>query len=573
MFEEATDVVELDDVKTIVVRKYGLLTPINWDEDCDAELYRMNALWNRLVEIEHNNRQRYFEIVGNDSKTADLQTAIEHLLEARQDLIDSEKRRSQAARKRLRDPDVQARIAELTKQIKELSVNAKAARVAARNAMAPALKELEEERREYVKEARQKSGLWWGNYNAVCNSYEVARSKALKSNAELRFHRFDGSGRIVNQVQGGMSVDDLFTRRSTLASVVPPGHPAWQISKRDHKGRQPQLTLTIFTRDGERRTATWPIVMHRPIPDDCRIKEIVVTKRKLAHQWRWEVVFTCTRMSAPVQPSADNVTAVNFGFRRMNSGLRIATIVRDDDVTEFITLPFTIVGTFDYLDGIRSHRDNKRNEMVTRLRKIDRQDAPEPLAEMLTNILRAPKISAGRLASLAIQWRNHDWCAEGREDLEEWRRFDKRQWLEEVNLRDKIIARRLDYYRNIALRLVSASRILLLDPVVKGAQRRETVSGEPSPLTDTVRRMSNIAATHSLRMAIINVAQRIGTEVRIDDESSTFTCHVCDTQFVPRDRTQLIQTCPHCSTTFDQDVNNCRTKLRRYSESESNDSV
>ena len=36
----------------IIVRQYGLLAPLNWDQDCQEQLWLQNKFWNRLVEIE-----------------------------------------------------------------------------------------------------------------------------------------------------------------------------------------------------------------------------------------------------------------------------------------------------------------------------------------------------------------------------------------------------------------------------------------------------------------------------------------------------------------------------------------
>jgi hypothetical protein len=82
---------------------------------------------------------------------------------------------------------------------------------------------LEEERKDEAKNARQppQSGLYWGNYNAVCSAYQRARQTALARGGELKFRRHDGSGRLVNQIQGGMNVATLFAGVHSQVKVVP----------------------------------------------------------------------------------------------------------------------------------------------------------------------------------------------------------------------------------------------------------------------------------------------------------------------------------------------------------------
>lgn len=79
----------------------------------------------------------------------------------------------------------------------------KECRARAKDAAKPRLEELELRRRAAVKEAGKEAAMWWAHSELVTNAFDVARAKALKTNAELRFHRFDGEGRIgVRSSQG-----------------------------------------------------------------------------------------------------------------------------------------------------------------------------------------------------------------------------------------------------------------------------------------------------------------------------------------------------------------------------------
>ena len=53
------------------------------------------------------------------------------------------------------------------------------------------------------------------------------------------------------------------------------------------------LRITLTTNDQrERNMLTLPMVMHRPLPDGARIKQVVVTWRKVGTRWRFKAVFT-----------------------------------------------------------------------------------------------------------------------------------------------------------------------------------------------------------------------------------------------------------------------------------------
>src|SRR3989344_3836666 len=53
--------------KEIVIRQYGLLAPLDWGQDCEEELERMDQLWNRLVDIHEAYVIKFRCTLENDS--------------------------------------------------------------------------------------------------------------------------------------------------------------------------------------------------------------------------------------------------------------------------------------------------------------------------------------------------------------------------------------------------------------------------------------------------------------------------------------------------------------------------
>jgi len=169
----------------VIVYRCGLRDPLDWGRDCDDQLYLMTRLWNTLVEIEHAHREAYFAATASDPVVAAIEAEITGLERLLEQLYAQRAELRKAARKRVRTPELDERIAELKAKLKARRAEAKEARKAARETIKPQLETLEAERREAVKVARNASGLWWGNYNAVCADYDRARSAVIKRGGKL----------------------------------------------------------------------------------------------------------------------------------------------------------------------------------------------------------------------------------------------------------------------------------------------------------------------------------------------------------------------------------------------------
>src|SRR5215203_3851122 len=220
------------------------------------------------------------------------------------------------------------------------------------------LRTLEESRRAAVKRARQTSGLWWGNYNAVVNAFEQARRTTLRKGGELKFKRYDGSGRFTNQLKRNVLAVALFEGSNSQVKIGNMPTPAWQYLRRGERKRlqRTSLTATIYTRDGERRTVTWPMIMHRPLPLDCKVTRVVITRRKIGLKWRWHAVFTAQgQLPLPCSTRPALKCAINLGWRVQAEGIRVATIMLEGSPSpEFIVVPSSLVTGFSLLKHLAS---------------------------------------------------------------------------------------------------------------------------------------------------------------------------------------------------------------------------
>jgi hypothetical protein len=575
-----------DDTRETTVRQYGLLGPNDWGEDVLGELWRENRLWNRLVEIEHDHREKYRALMAELPEIAPLEKELAEVSEKVSEAVAARKAKRKKARARLATEVEDEIIREGRARAKELRATLKERRRAARDEMKPALKALEAERREAVKHARQpaQSGLYWGNYNAVVGSYDTARVRAMKENAMLKFHHFDGSGRLTVQIQGGMSPEELFAGKHSQLAVAPVDPRAWTSSVRGERRRlaRTELRFLAFTYRDEngkahKRYLTCPMVMHRPIPEDGIIKAAVIARRRVGSKFRWSVSFTVSvpKADAPARHARAPRAAINFGWRQTPRGLRVALLVDESGAKREVLLPAVMARRLERVEVLRSARDQAVNELWPGLRTalsgVDRAAMPEAFGEAIERLLRAPKVGSRALAKLWIVWQREarevepEWFAR----LSRWRGEDKKRWDEAVNLSRKLSARRTDIYRNAALDLCrDYSEIIVGDTDFRALARRRDV-GEDLP--QSARHGRVLAAPGELRKWLALQSEKTGTQITVmKSRDMTLVCNACGhKQNVEEGRNRpsmLHWQCGHCSEQWDQDENHAKNLLAEHQE-------
>ena len=212
-----------------------------------------------------------------------------------------------------------------------------------------------------------------------------------------------------------------------------------------------------------------------------------------------------------------------------------------------------------------------RDEIKPRVRALDWSDAPAAIAALSEGIKRSPVLAPNRLARLAIVWREFPtYQPKSFEQLERWRREDKKLWLEESNLRDKLLGRRRDHYRRAAKAIVAGARKVVIDRVgLLQAARADYDDGRDPALHAAARHNRTLAAPGELARWINVQAAKVGAEVVEHSGVSTWVCHWCAAEVAPSDPSALHQSCPHCHAYWDQDVNAARNLLRIATAAES----
>ncbi|WP_336492041.1 hypothetical protein [Methylobacterium nigriterrae] len=552
--------------KETVIRKFGLLDPTDWDDECESELEKGVNLFNELVKIEVEYRAEYNKIVGTNMNLEGLRKKIADLGEQKSQITLDIKGAASGLDRSTRAAAV-SRVAAINRELAEaknlvrLHYNDQKEKARAETRAAELV------RRYKVKRARQLSGLWWGNYNAVVKSFEQARRAASKAGNIVNPRVFDGTGRFVNQIQEGVPAQDLLSGKNSQVKVGIVPAEAWTHVSRGERRRlqRTHLRVTVWVREGVRRYVTWPMIMHRPIPNDCLVKEVVVTRRKVAGRWNWTAVFICTRARKHHEADigAKKTAAVDIGWRLVPEGIRVATILRSDGASKFIHLPRDFIEGFAFADELREKLFNHRRKMLNFLKSLDLKDAPSSLAIHIEAATRSPATLASRSAHLLQAWRESSWRPEASEQLSSWRRDDRKLYLWEANHRKKLIGRRTNYYQIISRDIAQyASQILLnrlpIGELVKKNSREISQNYYPR----AAGWYRTIAAPSDLVHWIVHQCAKARTQIRHIVSNGPAPCPSCGSLSRLSRGDVLHQVCADCNRSWDQDLATCEAMVR-----------
>lgn len=505
----------------LIAFQFGLKDPLDWGDDVAEHLALQTRLWNRLVEIEREYLQRRQAILDADDAVSPLASRIEEAIKRKEQLVAERTalRAEGGGKKRPATPDLDQQISAFASEVRELRLVLKAERTAAVGRRSPHLKALDSWRDEEIKTARNQSGLWWSNYNIVCDTYAVARARAAKDRGELKLRRHDGTGRFTCQVQGGMTPADLFKGRFSNASLKPLAADAYSHPSRGERNRRQwsQLTITVFRRyNTDRRTLTFPIKLHRPLADDAIVKRITVSRRRLGTRFRWSVVFTC-EVPNKVQrlPAGLGVAGISLAVAPHPEGLRVAACTAEDGVTEQLILPHAWLDRMGRVSEIQSRRDRAIHVAHKALLQLDASGAPPAVAALLARIQAAQRPAAAQLAALALNWREHSpsWEPVAQASLEAWRRQDRAAFEAQENLRDRLLGQRREIYRLWARGIAQKQAQLVFCHAAPNAE--DQVAGE----------LRKLASLHVLQLEIQQQAAKAGASVR--DCVSPALCPCC----------------------------------------------
>lgn len=580
---------------------YGLLPP-TWGRSLVLEqMRRAHDYRNKLVEIELTRRAGVREILsrGDDPQ---LQARADELTRQRDEARAQILRTRSAARRAADSPDQRARARALGAEIAAVVAEIRARRRTPSESARVGLAWVEVVAAKAVKDARATCGVYWGTY--LLHERAMRASASTAASPELIPWR--GEGRVSVQTQGGIAVDELAS--DTQIQILPgrpigthgeggQGHPVLRAAvthvrdvvstRADPRSGMPLhgngyrvgggarrgrvLRLRVGSEGPGNRTpiwAEWPMQMHRPLPDGCRVKMATVSLRRRGTRWDWSVQIVvdddaCARPSAP----ESGVVALNLGYALRDDGrIRVGYVVGSDGHRSEILLPRSVPSSLDKADAIRSQRDHDldaaRAQLAAWVNLRDPASIPAWFRERTTSL--ASWRSPGRLAALVHEWQRGWWDggAEGYDLVERWRIRDLHLERYETGLRSSALRRRRDAYRVLARELAGQYRTLVVDDTdLRDLQRLPIPESEEDPAWPAARRQRTVAAPHELRGALLDAfgPERTRRDSAVDVTVVHATCgHRNERSVESRE-----VTCAGCGMVYDQDENACQNLLLR----------
>lgn len=554
--------------KPTIVYKYGALESDQNGDRIGDQMRLAHRYYNQLIEIERARKEatwavlesmwaRVYEIWPEykviSNHHAEVCAAVDDLAEQ----IKTERKRS---RKRAVPKAMTAELRALKRERTTLNNTIACARGLAYQ-LCDAKQQLvtvNEDAKQKLISARAHCDVYWGTYLQVEDAVDQAKETAR---GLPDFRRWRGDGKLAVQLQGGLSPEEAFACKDRRLRIEPLHPNAFD------KGQPRSLRRTrVWMRIGsEGRDPVWavvPVTMHRPLPSECTIKWVFLTRRRVACHDKWAVCFVISRDEPWTKPdlASSGKVGIDVGWRMMPDGdLRVARYRGDDGVEGELRIPSKDVSRWTKVKSLRGIRDNNFNTIIGVLSdwlEGAGDDVPEWLRDKLRHLgqWRAQR----RLASVVLLWRDERFPGDEQifDRVEAWRKQDKHLYEWEQNNLRKAIAWRLDFYRCWVADLSRRYTHALIENTDWSELRRlPEVEDDGEQNTNY---MSSIASVGALLELIKN---RFASHTKKAAEYTTLRCHHCN-QITKFDTAKhLSHQCEHCGTKWDQDVNAARNLL------------
>jgi hypothetical protein len=601
-----------------IVYKYGLGRPTENADLVYDQIFKGHQTYNAYLAVARTNRgqrrvlyERHRDPILEETLRA---TAAERT----------------AAAEALKEARVLASNKRVPRLIQERLNKAKKAHKAAKDAKAlhnKRVKELTQADRDIISEEHNaerrrvyaQSDAYVGTQLLIRESVEHADGKTAlyKDGAphDPKFKPWKHEGRIGIYKAPKIPVKEVFEEGNwvRIASV---DDRAWserrqgESSKR-HEGKRYCSRTTLRIRIGSEGQkpiwASFPMIMHRPLPDNGLIPSVSVHLEKIGPREVWTACFTVDVSGCLKYPESTtgNAVALDLGWREIRENpdgvdyaLRMACWIGEDGATGELRIPARFVSGIKLEREISRIRKNNYNQMLASLVEWARErDLPEWLRRSTMSgrarkageatpssaqaVARLSKwVSIAKLAALTLQWsKNRFEGDEGiyghRPDkdgngkplketavgLEGWRYNDHHLWAWENSQRRNSRNQRKELYRQFALELALKYRTLVLEDfnISDVAETAELGTRKEIDRNDKAQSNRQIASPSELRECCIQAfTKRGGRVVKVNPAYTSRTCHKC--RRVVNLGAALTHACV-CGETWDRDDNARRNIL------------
>lgn len=561
------------------VYEYGLLDPTTNAELVDDQLIKAHRYRNLLTEIERDRREAVAKIMTGHTDTEQLAAEVVRLSEERDRLRVGIAKARSTTRKRSETPEMRQAVKDATERLKT-------ARQALKDAKAhilhdPAIQQklaaAEEASRVRRKAARAVCGVYWGSYLRA----EAAADQARKEKTPPHFKPYRGEGGLSVQLQGGIDVSELWGTDSQIQIRPVPLAAHDPHTRRGERRRLCRTVLRMRVQSDDKGKpiwAEWPMILHRPLPEKCRIKNVLVSRViRNHHQWSWRVALQLELADTWTRGQCGTgAVALNLGFTgaypHLDGGVRSGFLVGEDGETFEASVHKNVAERVDKAASIRGFRDDAVNAMrpvLSAWLHVNKEKLPEWLAKR-TTYLSSWK-SPFAFMTLARQWKANrfEGDTEGYDALEGWRYREDHLYAYESGMYKTALGDRTEKYRILAAKVSTRYGTLVIGSTdLRQFQKLPEIEADTGFSPDVVRKNLRNACGSVLRQTFINAFKRAGGRVVVlEDDYATAICNACGNG-EDWNRFAREHTCSHCGVTWDQDENYCKNMLARYREIE-----
>lgn len=306
-----------------LVYAYGCGDPVDGWEAAQAENERAGILWDRLVAVDRAYDAAVQLAARRDTPALDaiLSEMVAHESAARDRAADRDERREAWRRYREAQRASWPLLADW------------------RKGHADEMRAIEAERRESVISERHATSAWWPNYNATIQRYETGRVEVRKRGKMLRERAVErDDGCLTYQIQrtrSGLGASPRELQDGTLSAVSIGVVPAEAYDPHTFRGDRRRLCRTVLELrvDAAGNTIRLPMWMHRPLPADCRVKQVQIVWQRAGEHYEYRACFTVTRPRAVVVHASGYAATVRIGIVPRGGGLQVATVTSPTEDT------------------------------------------------------------------------------------------------------------------------------------------------------------------------------------------------------------------------------------------------
>ena len=281
---------------TSKIYQYGLREPTDWSDDMDAHFRLQHRTYNDIIAIYRQAREDERAFVRlQDPRLDDLERRREGLFADMKEARAADDRDRHAAIKQEIERLYRDEIRPIRQAVYK-TAEFRNWRKQRRERIRADIKDLYNEPDEAGLSRSRR--LHWGTFNQLDKRAKQADAATFATPYMPRFRRFaDMPLGVYQQIQKGTSNDG---EGLTVGELDAGSHS--QVAMLP--GSRERFRLLRIKAYGE-RYLSFPMVYHRPLPPDARIKEVHVVRTKVARQARWRANFILAGLPEPADVTDD----------------------------------------------------------------------------------------------------------------------------------------------------------------------------------------------------------------------------------------------------------------------------